>query len=272
MSFPKLPLKYYLRNRNKLILTRTSKMMNALMNCWVVDQGNLKDLIRTNHKPRKVKNHVRYLRNSRRLREAEQINSHATRRETEELFRLMKNNDSSLRPIKKTNKCEPEKLKEHFSKHFNVAPPNIIPDELLEIPQYIKNLQNAQSADLNHAPPTTEEVKKTLITLKNGKASTDIPPEFLKYSVNSEEMICEIHRLFRDIWETCNVPSSWTHSKLVSLWKGACKGSPTDPKTHRGLQVGTVLCKVLVITILNRLKDWYDQTLLDQQQGFRSGR
>ena len=85
-------------------------------------------------------------------------------------------------------------------------------------------------------------------------------------------MICEIHRLFRDIWETCNVPSSWTHSKLVSLWKGASKGSPTDPKTYRGLQVGAVLCKVLVITILNRLKDWYEQTLLDQQQGFRSGR
>lgn len=54
----------------------------------------------------------------------------------------------------------------HFSKHFNVAPPNNIPDEFLEIPQYIKNLQDAQSADLNHAPPTTEEIKKTLITEK----------------------------------------------------------------------------------------------------------
>ena len=128
--------------------------------------GELKGSDTYKSQTKKIKKHVRYLRNNRLLREAEQINSHATRQETEELFRLMKNNDSSFRPIKKTNKCEPEKLKEHFSKHLNVAPPNNIPDELLEIPQYIKNLQDAQSADLNHAPPTTEEIKKTPITLK----------------------------------------------------------------------------------------------------------
>ena len=62
------------------------------------------------------------------------------------------------------------------------------------------------------------------------------------------------------------------HSKLVALRKGPSKGSPNDPKTYRGLQVGTTLSKILVIIILNRLKDWYDQALLDQQQGFRSGR
>lgn len=146
MSFPKLPLKYYLRNRNKLILTRTSKMMNALMNCLLDSRsGELKGSDTYNSLTKKIQKHVRYLRNNRLLREAEQINSHATRRETEELFRLMKNNDSSFRSIKKTNKCEPEKLKENFSKHFNVAPPNNIPDELLEIPQYIKNLATGGS-------------------------------------------------------------------------------------------------------------------------------
>ena len=43
---------------------------------------------------------MRYLRNSRLRREAEQINRHATRRQTEELFRLMKNNDSSFESLK----------------------------------------------------------------------------------------------------------------------------------------------------------------------------
>ena len=194
---------------------------------------------------------MRYLRNKRLLREAELINSHATRRETEELFRLMKNNNSPFKSIKKSNKCEPEKLKEYFSKHFNVAPPNNTPEEIIEIPPFIKNLQNFQNTDLNHRPPTTEEIEKTLLSLKNGKASIDIPPEFLKYSVNSEEIICDIHRLFCDIWETCHVPSSWAHSKLVALWKGPSKGSPNDPKTYRGLQVGTTLSKILVIIILN---------------------
>ena len=89
---------------------------------------------------------------------AEKINSHATRRETEELFRLMKYNDSSFKPIRNASKCEPEKLKEHFSKHFNVVPPNDFPCELLEGPQFIKNLQDANGSNLNQIPPTIEEV------------------------------------------------------------------------------------------------------------------
>ena len=36
--------------------------------------------------------------------------------------------------------------------------------------------------------------------------------------------------------------------------------------------MGSILCKILVVIILNRIKPWYDQTILDQQQGFRSGR
>ena len=53
---------------------------------------------------------------------------------------------------------------------------------------------------------------------------------------------------------------------------GAAKGSAKDPSTYRGLQIGSSLCKIMVIIILNRLKEWYDNQLLDQQQGFRRGR
>ena len=220
---------------------------------------------------KKIKKHVKYIKNQRLRQEAEQINQHATRRETEELFRTMKDVSSSFKPIKRNNKCSPEKLKEYFSEHFNIAPPDKIPDELLKAPPYIKELQSLP-CNLNHAPPTIQEVKDTLKSLKNGKASTDIPPEFLKYSIDSETMLSETHYLICNIWDKCNVPTSWTHTKLVALSKGTSKGSITDPKSYRGLQVGTILCKVLVIIILNRIKSWYDQTLLDQQQGFRSGR
>ena len=74
------------------------------------------------------------------------------------------------------------------------------------------------------------------------------------------------------IWKEKQTPRSWSHSKLIALWKGAAKGSNKDPKAYRGLQVGSTLCKVMIIVILNRLKQWYDMQLLDQQQGFRSGR
>ena len=60
--------------------------------------------------------------------------------------------------------------------------------------------------------------------------------------------------------------------KTHRLWKGAAKGSAKDPASYRGLQVGSSLCKIMIIIILNRLKNWYDEQLLDQHQGFQRGR
>ena len=74
------------------------------------------------------------------------------------------------------------------------------------------------------------------------------------------------------IWRTQSTPTSSRHTKLVALWKGAAKENVKDPSAYRGLQVGSTLCKLTIIIILDRLKKWYDQQLLDQQQGFRPGR
>ena len=218
-----------------------------------------------------IKKRVHYLRNQKLRQEAESINQHATRRQTEELFRQVKSDSSSFKPTKRNNKCDTEKLKQYFHNHFNVATDKETPIELNQKPECIKKLQNT-NVNINHAPPSTQEIKGVLKTLKNGKASTDVPAEFFKYASDSIELITELHTIFTEIWNTKTVPSTWTHSKLVALWKGAAKGSASDPKSYRGLQVGTVLCKILVVIILNRLKPWYDQTILDQQQGFRSGR
>ena len=78
--------------------------------------------------------------------------------------------------------------------------------------------------------------------------------------------------LLETIWKTLKIPTTWGHSKLISVWKGAAKGSIKDPKAYRGLQIGSSLCKIMIIIIINRLKPWYEEQLLDQQQGFRSGR
>jgi hypothetical protein len=64
------------------------------------------------------------------------------------------------------------------------------------------------------------------------------------------------------------IPSSWSHSKLVTLWKGPSKGKIDDPKTYRGLQIGSTLCKILIMIIIGRIKTWYESQLLEQQQGF----
>ena len=49
---------------------------------------------------------------------------------------------------------------------------------------------------------------------------------------------------------------------------GKDKGLTTDPKSYRGIQVGSTMCKIMVTIILRRLNAWYNA----QQQGFRKGR
>jgi len=54
--------------------------------------------------------------------------------------------------------------------------------------------------------------------------------------------------------------------------EGSLQGKSNSPKNIQRTSGWYCIRKILVIIILNRLKDWYDQTLLDQQQRFRSGR
>ena len=79
-------------------------------------------------------------------------------------------------------------------------------------------------------------------------------------------------KLYQTVWRTNKIPTQWGHTKLVAIWKGASKGSSKNPETYRGIQIGPSLCKIIVIIIINRLKNWYEKQLLDQQQGFRKGR
>ena len=108
--------------------------------------------------------------------------------------------------------------------------------------------------------------------LHNKKAANDIPPSFIKCAAESNEFMTEIVKLYKMVWATKKIPEKWGLSKLVAIWKGASKGEATDPKAYRALQIGSTLCKILVMMILERLRKWYDESLLDQQQGFRPKR
>ena len=68
------------------------------------------------------------------------------------------------------------------------------------------------------------------------------------------------------------IPNDWGHSKLVALWKGPSKGKSNDPSSYRGLQIGSTFCKIMVMIIINRWRSWYEEQLMDQQQGFRRAR
>ena len=121
-------------------------------------------------------------------------------------------------------------------------------------------------------PPDENEICSVIKKLKDGKSTNDVPSSFLKSALGCLELKKELVRLYATIWETSLIPKDWGHSKLITLWKGPTKGKISDPSSYRGLQIGSTLCKIMMIIIINRLKTWYNNQLLDQQQGFRSER
>ena len=125
---------------------------------------------------------------------------------------------------------------------------------------------------LNTDPPDAAEIITTIKKLKDGKSSNDVPISFIKHAIDNSKFRDEMVKLYATIWETLVVPVRWGHSRLVTLWKGPTKGKAEDASTYRGLQIGSSLCKIMVMIIIHRLQSWYEQQLLDQQQGFRPGR
>ena len=101
--------------------------------------------------------------------------------------------------------------------------------------------------------------------LKNGKSTNDLKAIYLKTAIESNDVIEELVELYKTVWSTKKVPSNWSHSKLVTIWKGASKGKIDDPSAYRGIQVGSIFSKILVIIILERSRTWYEAQLLDEQ-------
>ena len=220
-----------------------------------------------------IKKRVRILRNETTEKEANEINEYASRRQVEELYRTFKSDNSSFKEYKSKKKCEPTKLKTFFMKHFTGATLEHDPIELECLPDFMETLQNISTrSDTRVGPPDELELISVIKKLKDGKSASDIPTTFIKHALGSRAFVIEIVKLYETIWETKTIPREWGHSKLVTLWKGPAKGKADDPNTYRGLQIGSSLCKIMIIVVINRLKEWYEKQLLDQQQGFRSAR
>lgn len=221
---------------------------------------------------KKIKKRVYHLRNEKLKTEAEEINQFYNKRQIENLFKAFKYGNQTFKTPFKSTKCDPNKLQNYFHDHFRNKSNSIEPDELKDIPYYIDKLKSIEHASINTDPPSLEELAETVKRLKNGKASNDIPAEFLKHASSNNDFMLELTQLYKDVWENTQIPISWGHSRLVALWKGPSKGKADNPATYRGLQIGSSLCKLMVIIIINRIKEWYEKQLLDQQQGFRAGR
>ena len=212
-----------------------------------------------------------FLRNEYFKEEAAKLNQYAIYRELDKLFSCAKKQETTLKQA--PGKCPPQKILEHFKKHFNPENPseNYTPDELNKnIPEFILELREISSQfSINHDAPTTEEIQTHLHRLKSGKASNDVDPEILK-KCEHPVMLSVIHRLTSNLWSDLDLPHAWGNSKLKTLWKG--KGSKSDPSKYRGLSIGSTVAKLIIDIILERLRPWYEAQLSDNQNGFRKNR
>ena len=145
-------------------------------------------------------------------------------------------------------------------------------EELLNrpVPQNQPDIQPAESdLPIDCNKPTREEIKKAITHMKNGKVAgpDGIPAEALKADVNtSVEML---YSLFEEIWEKEEIPAEWKEGYLIKIPK---KGDLSRCDNYRGITLLSVPGKILNRINLERMKGKVDQTLREQQAGFRQDR
>ena len=89
---------------------------------------------------------------------------------------------------------------------------------------------------------TAEELSTAIRQLKNKRAAVQIPAEYLKAVVDSDNAgDAWIPKLMRRCWATKTTPESWHLAEVVMVFK---KGNPEDCNNYRPISLGSVLYKV----------------------------
>ena len=169
----------------------------------------------------KIRKRFDYIRNIFYAEQAESVNEAHEARNLEKKFRLARSITTTKKPVAQL--CPG--LKEHFSAHFSHPPPSDVPpEEILKPPDYISRLQ-ATGMDLKDTdeyiknPPKADEISKTMKKLKNGKSSTDVPPEFLKVCSDTPNFIAMLESLFAEVWDDIIIPTLWRKTTITALYK-----------------------------------------------------
>ena len=174
------------------------------------DDKHLNYLIKERHKTvrgsddfkeltKRLKTLVNSLRNEKLRREANQINEHAYRKRTEQLYRSMKSDNTSFRNINRGKQCDPPKMKDCFLKHFNQSSRMDNPIELTEAPEFLNSLQAIPENIMTTTPPDKNELLSTIKSMKSGKTANDIPTAYIKSATESVEFMDEMVNLYKTV-------------------------------------------------------------------------
>ena len=152
-----------------------------------------------------------------------------------------------------------ERWKQHFDGVLNLHRDGI----------HVTELQNNTPLRIKTTPPTKTEIINAIKSLKNGKAAgiDDIPAELLK--IDPLTVADALKPLFKDIWEKEVFPDDWKEGIIIKLPK---KGDLTICDNWRGITLLSVVMKIFMRIILDRMVGEVDKNLRREQAGFRSGK
>ncbi|KAH9584928.1 hypothetical protein MS3_00006358 [Schistosoma haematobium] len=148
---------------------------------------------------------------------------------------------------------------EHFRDHFNW------PSATLRFPSiYIR-----PEWHVDVGPPTLNEVEKAIGNLKRGRAA--VPDRFTSevFKDGSPVLAVRLTKVLGRIWELDVIPSDWSQSLIVSVYKKAQKSSCNS---HRGISLTNAVYKILALIILRRLTKARAEQTRENQASFRLGR
>lgn len=118
-------------------------------------------------------------------------------------------------------------------------------------------------------PPSREEIKIAVKSMPNDKAAgiDGITAELYKADVNTTADI--LYPLIFKVWETGHFPVEWKSGIIVKLPR---KGNLSECSNWRGICVLPVIAKIIAKIILERVKNVIEDSLNNEQAGFRAGR
>ena len=164
----------------------------------------------------------------------------------------------------KFNEIHPSEWLEHF-KDLLGGDDNIT--ESVDVNESEGSTNNDQDDVLN-GPIMYEEIVSGINSLKSGKAAgfDGIKPEF--YQINNSTLICIIHKIICQIFNSGVYPINWSKSMIIPLHK---KGDASDVKNYRGISLINIMSKIFSHILQSRLKAWCESNDLipEEQAGFR---
>ncbi len=121
------------------------------------------------------------------------------------------------------------------------------------------------------ALPTVDELSKAIDSLARGKApgSDGIPPEVIKAGQKSV-LLDSLHELLLQCWEEEIVPQDMRDANIITLYKN--KGDRSDCNNYCSISLLSIVGKVFVRVVLNRLQVLAERVYPEAQCGVRSQR